>query len=166
MFDVRTIKECVYLAGAIERSPDGGAAWRLEITPKLETAGYTVFNPCVETDGKLAEKLGWDEFSIEKWRKLKKEDYQLFSEVGKWIVEQDLDAVAISDVMFVYFDKYVTQGAGTYGEITLARYLEKDVYIALASGFSKEDIPLWVTGCATKIFNDIDAALAYMKLNV
>lgn len=146
----RKVKQ-VYLAGAIERAPDGGIGWRKEITPTLKRMGFKVFNPCIETDGLLAKKLGWKKFAIEKWRDLKENNPTKFTEIGKWIVDQDLIAVDNSDIMIVYFDKYVTMGAGTYGEITVARYLDMPAYVLIAQDFLVKDIPLWVTGCATEI---------------
>ena len=35
-----------YLAGAMDRVPDGGAGWRDKITPLLERMGVVVLNPC------------------------------------------------------------------------------------------------------------------------
>lgn len=41
----RLNKQRVYLAGAIDRVPDRGTAWRSEITPFLDDLGLTIFNP-------------------------------------------------------------------------------------------------------------------------
>ena len=35
-----------YLAGAMDRVPDGGVGWRQTITPKLTEMGVVVLNPC------------------------------------------------------------------------------------------------------------------------
>ena len=35
-----------YLAGAMDRGPDGGAGWRDKIKPLLERMGVIVLNPC------------------------------------------------------------------------------------------------------------------------
>ncbi len=35
-----------YLAGAMDRVPDGGVGWRNRITPMLKSLGVTVFDPC------------------------------------------------------------------------------------------------------------------------
>ena len=35
-----------YLAGAMDRVPDGGAGWRDKITPLLKKMGVVVLNPC------------------------------------------------------------------------------------------------------------------------
>ena len=35
-----------YLAGAMDRVPDGGVVWRDKITPLLESKGVVVLNPC------------------------------------------------------------------------------------------------------------------------
>lgn len=159
-------KKIAYLAGAIEKAPDSGVEWRKNATPVLKKLGLNVFDPCVETDGKLAQKLGWKKFTTEAWRDLKENNYQLFCDVGKWIVNEDLDAIVASDILIVFFDKYVTQGAGTYGEITLAKWLNKKIYLFLASDFPREEVPLWVTGCVTRIFNNFEDLVTYLRINV
>ena len=35
-----------YLAGAMDRVPDGGVGWRNRISPILKSIGVTVLNPC------------------------------------------------------------------------------------------------------------------------
>ena len=153
----------VYLAGAIDKAPDGGTGWRLDITPKLEKLGWKVFNPCVYTDGKIAQRLGWGEFDKDRFRKFRKESRDLSKVVAEWVVDQDLGAVKRCNVLLVYFDEYVMQGAGTYGEMTLARDARMPVYIVLSSSLKYEDIPFWVLGCATKIFNNFEEALLYFS---
>jgi hypothetical protein len=156
-------KDQIYLAGAIEAAPDGGVTWRQEVTPTLEAIQFKVFDPCIETDGLLAKKLGWEKFSIEKWRELKIENPEKFKRIGEWIVKQDLKAVINSDILLTYFDKYVTRGAGTYGEITVARFMGLANLLIIAPDFERKDIPLWVLGCVDKIFNSVNEAFYYLE---
>jgi nucleoside 2-deoxyribosyltransferase len=151
----------VYLAGGIDKAPDGGVVWRDTVTPMIEAAGFDVFNPCVETDGKLAAHLGWDEFDHTKWMELK-EDVQVYRHVSRWIVCADLQAVENSDVLLIYFDEYA--GAGTFGEATLARNMGIPVYVVLKRGIDIKDLPAWFVGCATKIYLDENFHMAIEEM--
>ena len=46
---MRRIK--VFLSGAIENTPDLGKGWRVQATPILERAGFTVLDPSLELEG-------------------------------------------------------------------------------------------------------------------
>lgn len=152
----------VYLAGAMQAAPDKGARWREEVTPKLAAMGLEVFNPCINTDGKILKEHGWSDYT---WSDLRKEENRpLFVQVMQEIVDADLQAVEDSDIVLVYMDQYVKGGAGTYGELTLARYLDnKYIYLAAAPGFNLADTPSWVWGCIDCWFDNLEDCLAYME---
>ena len=153
-------KKHVYLAGAIEAAPDKGTRWRTVLTPQLEEMGYDIFNPCVETDGVILKELGWKKFNWEKIRKPKWRDKYLH--IMRRIVEEDLKAVLASKFVIVYFDRYVQLGAGTYGEVTVAVNHDIPVYIVLAGDMEFENIPAWVVGCTTTIFDSFKELLDFL----
>jgi len=155
-----TKKKHIYLAGAIEAAPDKGTRWRTVLTPQLEELGYAVFNPYTETDGLMLKELGWKKFDWNKLRKPEWRDKYLY--ITHRIVEEDLKAVVASKLLVVYFDRYVQQGAGTYGEVTIATYVGIPVYIVLAGDLEFENLPAWVVGCTTKIFNSFKELLTFL----
>lgn len=146
-----TEKAQIYLAGAIEKAPDGGVGWRKTVRPILEKKGFKVFDPCIETDGALAKHLGWDEFNITKWRELREEDPEKCAEAADWIVEQDLNAVLQSDILLIYCNQYGIKSAGTLGEATVAKTEGIPVVLLLDRGISEPDLPLWLLGCSYNI---------------
>lgn len=155
-------KKYVYLAGAIEAAPDKGKRWRTIITPKLEKLGYAVINPYLDLDGKILEDYGWATLDHKKIRTQKyRKDYFVVMEK---IVKEDIRAVLKSKFIIVYFDRYVQKGAGTYGEVTLARYKNIPVYVVLAGDQSFEDIPAWVVGCTTQVFNSFKELRTFLNL--
>jgi len=153
-------KKQIYLAGAIEAAPDKGTRWRTIVTPQLEELGYEVFNPCLETDGVILKELGWKKFNWEKIRKPKWREKYLH--IMRRIVEEDLKAVLASKYVLVYFDKYVQQGAGTYGEVTVAVNHDIPVYIVLAGDLEFKNIPAWVVGCTTQVFDGFKEFLEFL----
>jgi len=153
-------KKHIYLAGAIEAAPDKGTRWRTILTPQLKELGYETFNPCVETDGPILEELGWEKFKWDKMREPKYRDKYLH--IMHRIVEEDLKAVVASKFLVVYFDKYVPQGAGTYGEVTIATHVGIPVYVVLAGDLEFESLPAWVVGCTTEIFNSFKELLTFL----
>ena len=52
---------------------------------------------------------------------------------------------------------------GTYGEATLAKFLDIPLFIVTAR--DNQDIPEWVVGCATAIFKSWDDYYNYISLH-
>jgi hypothetical protein len=81
-------------------------------------------------------------------------------------VEQlvDLDCREIaerSDYVICYWDQGAVRGAGTKGELTMARFFGKPVYAVTTIPF--EDIPGWVLGCIEATFADFDSLKRYLS---
>ena len=55
----------------------------------------------------------------------------------------------------------VALGAGTQGEITVAKYFKKPVY--LVTKIDKIKIPSWVIGCSQEIFNDFNDLKQFLQ---
>jgi hypothetical protein len=69
----------------------------------------------------------------------------------------DLDCREIaerSNYLICFWDSGAMRGAGTKGELTIARYFGKPVYLVTSIPF--RDIPGWVLGCTDKIFPGFD----------
>ncbi len=137
----------VYLSGGMEYAADEGRDWRGEMQKWLqEEQGWEVFNPNEESERFLRAHIGDTDF-----RKLKRDDPEKFAEVVTKIVDHDLEEVARrTDILVCYWDDSAARGAGTKGEITIAHFFRKPVY--LVTSIPPADIPGWVLGCTSKMF--------------
>lgn len=137
----------VYLAGAIERAPDGGATWRSRVQAWLTQLGFSVFNPCVEEFEVL------DAEEKKHFRHWKTENSEKFQKAIRKILDRDLHHLMHHTALVVcYYDRYAIEGAGTAGELTLAYWAGIPVYLVL--GIPRADVPSWILGCATRVFED------------
>lgn len=130
----------VYLAGAIDRCPDLGVAWRESITPFLQEKGVNVLNPmCKPTN------LGNETIESRNYRtQLKeKENYDQLSITMKEIRNVDLRMVDISDFLIVNIDLEI-HPCGTYEEIFGANRSKKPIIIHMEQG--KIKTPDWLFG--------------------
>jgi hypothetical protein len=59
-----------------------------------------------------------------------------------------------SDYVICYWDQGAQRGAGTKGELTIARYFNKPVY--MVTRIPKVNIPGWVLGCVTEFFDSFE----------
>jgi hypothetical protein len=148
----------VYLSGGMEYASDEGRLWREEMELWLQRElGWTCFNPNHESERFLQLHSPGTDF-----RDLKRSDPKRFRELVRQIVAIDCRAVAEgSDLVICYWDESAKRGAGTKGEITVARYFNKPVYIV--TSIAEADIPGWVLGCATEIFPGFDAVRKFLK---
>jgi len=144
-------KLIAYLSGGMEYASDGGKGWREEIQKWLkENLSHDVFNPVVETERFLSEKYPGIDF-----RELKRTSPEKFKEIISQIVGRDLEAVSFCDYVICLWDEGAEKGAGTQGEITLAKFLNKPVFIVTKFNFSR--IPSWIIGCADEIFENFES---------
>lgn len=137
-----------YLSGGMEYAADEGMDWRNEIHEWIrKNLGHAVFNPNHESERYLARRLPMGNL-----RELKFTDLGEFTKIVRGIVSIDSKEVAQrSDYVVCYWDKSAQLGAGTKGELTVARFFRKPVY--MVTSMKLEDIPGWVLGCVTRIFS-------------
>ena len=127
-----------YLAGSMDRVPDGGVGWRNRITPILKSMGVTVLNPC----DKHVEVGLEDESTRFEIERLKQSGQ--FEEIRKRygvIRTLDLRCVDISDFIIASIDTDV-HACGTYEEITVANSQKKPVLVWSQQG--KNNAPNWL----------------------
>ncbi len=140
-----------YLSGGMEYADGEGVRWRSELQDWLEgRMHHSVFNPNVESTRFFASKYPGVDF-----RALKRENLGLFREIAQKLVEIDCKEIAErSDYVVCYWDDGAARGAGTKGELTMARFFGKPVY--LVTSYPLAEIPAWVLGCATRTFGSFD----------
>ena len=147
-----------YLSGGMEYATDEGRSWREDLEVWLERElGWHSFNPNRESDRFLASRTPDTPF-----RSLKTLDRDRFLTIVSEIVDLDCSEVAErADCVICYWDDGATRGAGTKGELTIARYFRKPVYLVTTIPFA--DIPGWVMGCTTKMFGSFDELKVFLK---
>ena len=139
-----------YLSGPIENAHNNGADWRKNITEWLETTlNHKVFNPVIATKS-IIEHLNTSDFRL-----MKKTNPNEYKKIIRKIIKVDLDAVVHnSDYLIVKWDKSVFRGGGTHGEVTMAYWLGKPVF--LVNRLPINDISSWIFSCSEHIFDNFE----------
>ena len=139
-----------YLSGPIENAANDGADWRELITPWLkDEIEHDVFNPVLATR-KIISNLTNSQF-----REMKETSPKKYKNLIRQIIDIDIKAVVEeSDYLIVNWNKSVFKGGGTHGEITLAYYLKKPIY--LVNHVPLDDLSSWIFSCATEVFDSFD----------
>lgn len=134
-----------------------GASWRSALQAWLEgRLGHSVFNPNEESERFFASRYPGIDV-----RKLKSENIRDYTEILRLLVEIDTREIAErSDYVLCLWDDGAVKGAGTKGELTIASFFKKPVY--LVTSHPHQEIPGWVLGCTTRIFRDFDALKAFL----
>ena len=137
----------VYLSGGMEFAKGEGADWRRVTEEWVQRElGHSVFNPNRESDAFLALK-----YPDGKFRDLKHQDIDRYIALIRDLVDIDCREIADrSDYVVCNWDESAQRGAGTTGEVTMARWVGKPVY--MVTKMKLQDIPGWVLGCATETF--------------
>lgn len=150
-----------YLAGAMDRVPDGGTGWRNRITPMLKSLGVTVFDPC---DKPI--EVGLEDESVRQEINHLKQTRQFDKIRDRYRVIRTLDlrCVDISDFIIASIDIDV-HACGTYEEIATANSQKKPVLVWCQQG--KENAPNWLFFMLPHehIFGSLDELLEYL-LNI
>jgi len=144
-----------YLAGAMERAPDRGRAWRERLLPVLAELGHGCFNPCEE------ELLVASEEERSRFGEWKASGHEKFRSLMTRIIDHDLAALRESDYVVCYWDEHANGSGGTPAEVTLARVWGKPVYLVHA--IDRSDGSSWVQGCASAIFDSLDDLCAFLE---
>ena len=137
-----------YLSGPIENAENDGASWRQNMTLWLkDNLDHEVFNPVLETKN----IIGHLNPSI--FRSMKKTDPIEYKNIIRKIIKLDLEAVINdSDYLIVKWDKSVLKGGGTHGEVTMAYWIKKPIFIV--NSLPIDDMSSWIFSCSDFIFND------------
>ena len=147
-----------YLSGGMEHAVEEGVGWRLEMEQWIRSKlGHDVFNPNAESDRSLAAHG----VTPKEFRKMKFDDSGRFQKIVTTLVDLDTDEIAYnSDYLVCYWDEAAMKGAGTKGELTMAKFFGKPVY--LVTSMNHSDIPGWVLGCTTRFFSTLDEVKEFL----
>jgi len=148
----------VYLSGGIEYANNFGKDWRKDLSSWLtSTLHHKVFDPTYES--LVFFRKNFPNFKREQLKSLS------FNEIRN-IISKLIDfeiSTIINDIDYVIclWDESCALGAGTQGEITVAKYFKKPVY--LVTKIDKIKIPSWVIGCSQEIFNDFNDLKQFLQ---
>ena len=139
-----------YLSGPIENAKNDGANWRNIMTKWLGLKlNHDVFNPVIETKNIIEKYQGKD------FREMIKTNPQEYKKVIRKIIKVDLESVVHqADYLIVKWDKNVFMGGGTHGEITMAYWLGKPVY--LVNNLPIDEVSSWIFSCSEEIFDNFE----------
>jgi hypothetical protein len=141
----------------MEYAANEGRDWRSTLQEWLEnTLAATVFNPNRES-----QKFFDGNYPEVDFRSLKRTDPIHFQSIVAQLVDLDCREIASrSDYLICYWDEGAMRGAGTKGELTIARFFGKPVYLVTA--FPLQEIPGWVLGCTNRIFPSFQALQRFL----
>lgn len=148
----------VYLSGGMEYADGEGFQWRQELQTWIEqNLKHKCFNPNHESN------IFFDtHYPSVDFRTLKTQDIDLYKTIATKLVEIDSNEIAHNtDYLICYWDNGAAKGAGTKGELTMAKFFGKPVY--LVTSFPLSDIPGWVLGCTTKFFGSFDEIKTFLS---
>ena len=134
----------------MEHANNYGAAWRKDITQWLnESLEHSAIDPVIESKKLIAENNAKD------FRNWKETDPDKFIEFICLAIKKDLDGVVDrSNYIICLWDKSVFKDGGTHGEVTLAHYSRKQIY--LVNQLPITDLSVWILSWATEIVNDFE----------
>ena len=147
----------VYLSGGMEYADNEGRDWRRMVQQRIEKElSWSVFNPNHESD--LFFQREYPSVDI---RALKTSDPLRYKSIVERLVELDCREIAErSDLVICYWDDSAMRGAGTKGEVTIAKHFGKPVY--MVTSMRLEEIPGWVLACTTQTFPDFDGLFRWL----
>lgn len=133
----------------MEFAENYGADWRTEMETWLKKRlNHTSFNPVKASEAFLKSRYPGIDFRYSKLN-----DFGTHKEIAGEIVRLDSGEIILhSDYVICYYDESAQRGAGTKGELTVAALFAKPVYFV--RGMPVSQIPSWVIGCATELFDD------------
>ena len=83
---------------------------------------------------------------------MKRSNPDKYKKLIREIINIDIEAVVNnSDYLIVNWNKSVFRGGGTHGEITLAYFLKKPIY--LVNNVPFDDLSSWIFSCSTEVFD-------------
>ncbi len=149
----------IYLSGGMEYADNEGRDWRKSLEQWLaKQVGCTVFNPNSESERFFAKH--YPDVAI---RSLKETNVVQYAAIVSRLVEIDCKEIAEkSDLVICYWDESAQRGAGTKGELTIAKHFGKPVY--MVTSVPHKDIPGWVLGCTTFIFETFDELKKFLTM--
>ncbi len=141
-----------YLSGAMENAKNEGSGWRDNITIWLkDNLDHSVIDPVIET-AKLVDKT-----ESQNYRNWKTSDPNMFKKFVRQAIDNDLNSVVNkTDYLICLWNQEVLSGGGTHGEVTMAYYHNKPIYLINQLNVPNQ-LSGWIMSCATEVFKDFES---------
>jgi hypothetical protein len=142
----------------MEHARNAGAGWRGRLQRWIERElGHDVFNPAC-----VSEKFISRFYPGVSQKRLKRYDLKRYQRLVSTLLQIDCREIALkSDYLICLWDESAQKGAGTKGELTMAKYFGKPVY--LVTTMKPLDIPGWIHACTTKRFETFEGLKSYLQ---
>lgn len=141
-------KHIIYLAGAMQYSPDGGKKWRRNLKSLLNDRGYYCIDPTKEEDVLLLE---------DGWKNSLSNNFNKFQKNMQTIINHDLYFVDMSDHVICNYDDFA--GGGTFHEIGECFLKKKNLYLLNLKNIPLHKMSWWALGCCTKVVSSYEGLL-------
>jgi len=150
-----------YLCGPIgDIKIENAKNWRNWLMERLGEMEIKTLDPL----RKYGDRLASVRSKLSNWKRFGNID-AIRLMVSQMIIPSDLEAVKKCDFVTLNLPAGDVELCGSYGEITLAFYFNKPVYIVTKRHLKPCNIPKWAIGCSTKIFRNWEDYLSYVKKN-
>ena len=154
----------VYLSSAIDREKNDGVIWRREFAKKCKKAKLPlkIFDP-TNKPKHLGSEIGDEKLRIQRLMQQRKWE-QAKSEI-KVFRRYDLRMVDHCHLFIIYIDLNVFY-CGSWDEFNVAEREGKPIFVIMAPGFSKYDIPSWAVASVNEdeTFESVDECIDHLKL--
>ncbi len=154
----------IYLSGGIDRVEDDGLGWRKEFRNRCNRAKLPVgfLDPTNKPDH-LGSEVGEEKNRVRVL--LEAHKWEQAQNQAKYFRHIDLRMVDSCHLFVVYID-ITSHLCGTYQELFLAESQSKPMFVIMAPGQSKWDIPSWLVTVFDEddVFNDVKSCVEHLKL--
>lgn len=147
----------IYLSGGMEKAVELGGAWRSALSERLVKMGFIPFD-ITELDRAYGLTMSDPLLSEEAQNEL-----PLKAIMRKHFIEADLDLIRNdTDAVVLLYDESVRRGAGSHSEAQCA--YEHDIPLFVVNTYDKVigEVPKWLIGLSTKVFNHFDELDSYL----
>ena len=148
-----------YLMGPIDRVPDFGKGWRIEIVSQCRSMGIKFLDPTNKVSS-LQKEVDEEQKTIREMKESEKWDE--LSVFMKRVVRDDHRCIDLSDFMICYIDMDIHM-CGTYFELQSVLTQKKPYFIIMKGG--KKRTPSWLFGIIDhrNIYSTIEEVVDELK---
>lgn len=140
----------------MEFAHDGGINWRKDMTAWLrDTLGHASLDPSALEHDQLSDE---DRLLLPA---LRRTDLDRLRPIARKIIRYDIGLVLNHcDYLICYWTEATQLGCGTAGEITLATWIDKPVYMIL--DYPRDKASTWMVGCTASIHSNFDELKSHL----
>ena len=89
-------------------------------------------------------------------------EYHRYEKYMRFIINFDMNIVEnVADIIICRWSDDCQNGGGSQGEVSLARYIRKPVY--MIDETKKVEIPTWIRACANRVFDSMEELNKFLR---